>query len=1824
MKNLLGKLMVVLFLMLLLINNSLLVVISSAIDEVQTAVEQEKVKPVYELNLEKYVNYALDEETKGLMIQANLKTGIEYEEGEEYKPLGLTGVILNLPKINDEYPQKVEVVGKSTKATNGSDSAKDFNYGYDSSKGELKIAVLNLGDDEGNLYRENIENARDEYTVIVYYSDACYSDEDIDRTIEINGKVQENLADDDETEITTEIKQSYDVNTNISGLISTNIQIGDIYDGFIDSNNLNKTTYRTEYTENLGIDIGYKEIADELKISSENSFVNDDEDVTDEDEIIYKSTKIYKQDVLDKLGEDGYLKIFNTKGDLLGEVNKDTETSEDGFVEFKYDEDEDNDEDKEDITEIVINLSKPLNLGVLNIQNTKQIKETMTDIENKKMKVSYNVEAINNVEKVDETTGEVIETNQIKIYDFSDESLIEIKESETKIDLSVDINEWTNNMQNDVIFTANLVINDNKYDLFKNPVIEIKLPSEVENVTLGDVFPLYGKGLNLKSANVIEKNSYKVIRIELEGTQSEYMLDSMITGSSVLIPASIFIKKDIASVETNIEMTYSNENGTINDYEKENKTFKETKININSIMEENEAVLLTSFAMPASEESTESDGLSTEMMATVGNKTLKNEDSVYEEQIIKYTAKVTNNTDSKMSNVKFVGSIPDGTTYVTLDFGTDYKESQEADDLYKYVEDTSKKEYSEIFSLEAHEEKEIFYEVKVNKLADENEKTIESSLKIYSGSVEKANYSIKNTVKKPDMSVELKSWISFAEENIYIYRIKVKNNKTEDIQNPHIELLVPNGFELTEMDMYDFEIQEEKNKIIIDFDSISANETRDFDLYLKINQTNNNVYEYNINTYAVVEGEGTEKYYSNENRQVVYMVGVEVVQTSEKEGKEVQEGEEIEYNFVIRNVTNENIFDGTAYIDIKDFLDENVEPVSAEYEVITYNQETGAFERETKTENFESIIEEIDGEEAPEFQYYSALPVGEEIKIKLKVKAGIVLERTPIMNNISIEYNDITKISNTIKNIIVLEDSTNTGDDDSGDNSQDNEDGKYSINGTAWIDLNEDGQISDDEEKVSEINVSLFNVDTNSIAKDEKNNNITAKTDGNGKYEFENVVKGNYLVVFEYDTNNYKLSTYKKTGVSEQYNSDVIDKELKIENDVKKVAVTDILSVNSKDVNNINIGLIQKQKFDLSLNKSVTKVTVKYDNTEKEKSYSDSKLAKVEVPARKMSKTTIVVEYKLEVKNEGDIDAYVNEIVDYVPETFEFDNELNAGWNNYGNGKLRNSELSGERIKPGESKSVTLYLTKNLTDSTAGIITNAAEITKSSNMHNATDIDSKEGNKNEAEDDYSEAQLIISVGTGVVTYTLLIIGLLVVFVVIRYLIDKKIISIKNIGVIVIILSAFGIIVVSKDIGAVSYSEIKNSLTEEAVKQIYKRDYADNTTNLKFKNYDSSTFQKDNDFHGGIYIHHDDTSTHGSFPNYLWCSDGRTQCGTGDHHYKLSGVTVKLSNIMAEAELSSSLGFYIENKTSKDDVKEIPSVMEADWKIVGPFQIDSSNTVKASTLEIKGTINDKRIKLVHGGDGNNYFEICNVDEETTEIIKPGKQFYVRVKAGLEIESIKLTIKKTETVKVYSDYIGYEKWKCVKIGGSHTRPCSLSSLQVMRRSQTGKISESISVTEKKSITIKPIIEYDACLDFYKIDNSKIPGTEDKVEGTGEIIEGTTKKIEDILKVPETLKVDNNVDAENYLKAGFAGYEPDQFYTLDTVIDPKIIEPIDDIQFIIARIVESDDYDPYYEYITGMDIELGSPTSYASDLTLESVERRRNLGTICKKSNERFKSI
>ena len=186
---------------------------------------------------------------------------------------------------------------------------------------------------------------------------------------------------------------------------------------------------------------------------------------------------------------------------------------------------------------------------------------------------------------------------------------------------------------------------------------------------------------------------------------------------------------------------------------------------------------------------------------------------------------------------------------------------------------------------------------------------------------------------------------------------------------------------------------------------------------------------------------------------------------------------------------------------------------------------------------------------------------------------------------------------------------------------------------------------------------------------------------------------------------------------------------------------------------------VKVQYFDLSLKKWVTKTEVTYNGktTTMQTGYKENtdEIAKVDLVASKMNKTTVKFTYSIKVTNEGELPGYAYEVKDYIPNGLKFIAEDNKDWKELEDGIVVTEKLKDTLLKPGESATVEIVLTwKNSTTNT-GLKTNYAEISKNS----SDDIDSMPDNYDFTEDDMDDAQIIISIKTaGATTY----IGLILV------------------------------------------------------------------------------------------------------------------------------------------------------------------------------------------------------------------------------------------------------------------------------------------------------------------------------------------------------------------------------------------------------------------------------------------------------------------------------
>ena len=519
----------------------------------------------------------------------------------------------------------------------------------------------------------------------------------------------------------------------------------------------------------------------------------------------------------------------------------------------------------------------------------------------------------------------------------------------------------------------------------------------------------------------------------------------------------------------------------------------------------------------------------------------------------------------------------------------------------------------------------------------------------------------------------------------------------------------------------------------------------------KVGKLANEVYKKEVTITSNIKADNTETENIDDISVTINKPGINVTQASNiPEGTTISAGEDFVYTFTIQNLSD-------IYLNDVEFTDALPTEVTFKYLEIVYEDGT-----------IDSSFD-INSDGSINTKFY--LSAGQKVTINVHVVANSIENDTEISNKAKFKNEDIGEVeTNSVSHIVKHFEKTDVNVDPDDTNKE-----TRKVIGTVWVDANKDGVKDANEQRVSGVKVLLLNNNTSNIAMDSNNEQCITTTGTDGSYMFNNVPQGKYSVIFFYDSANYSPTTYKKSGVSDEQNSDAIDKTVNYEGKDQIAAVTEEIVLADKNQFNIDLGIVEDAKFDLKLDKVVQAITVNNGKNTKEHVYN-SKLAKLDFESKYANTSSMVVEYKFTITNDGGIAGYVKKLADYLPEELKFNSELNKDWYEGKDGVIYNASLANTIINPGESKEVTLILTKNMNgDDDFGLINNSAEIYETSNDYGALDIDSTPGNKATNEDDYSTANVLTSVKTGdVVIYTTLIITIITIVGVGIYMIKKKV------------------------------------------------------------------------------------------------------------------------------------------------------------------------------------------------------------------------------------------------------------------------------------------------------------------------------------------------------------------------------------------------------------------------------------------------------------------
>jgi len=478
----------------------------------------------------------------------------------------------------------------------------------------------------------------------------------------------------------------------------------------------------------------------------------------------------------------------------------------------------------------------------------------------------------------------------------------------------------------------------------------------------------------------------------------------------------------------------------------------------------------------------------------------------------------------------------------------------------------------------------------------------------------------------------------------------------------------------------------------------------------------------------------TKTYTQNFNAQEI--AKIEATLESSKANKELVPGEEIEYKLTVKNTG------GTEdYVTINSNI-----PTQLTVQKIT--EVIGETREFTNASNGFTVSFSIEPNQTVEYYFLA--------KVKEDAKSGNIENCIEISSLLTNEFYT-NKIKNTIKGTTDGETPDPTPENpqdpsqDPNPNTPQNPENPtpstFAITGTSWIDRDENGTKDKTDANIKGVLVKIIDVSTGNYLKDSKGEILTQITGNNGEYSFNNLQKGKYIIEFEYNNDTYYLI---KAAQNVTVSNITTQEGTKTRSEV--------INIENANIENVNIALaIRDERFDLALNKYITKITVTnkggttiYENLREN-------LAKIEIDKKYMVGSSIAIEYTIEVTNQGSVPGKATKILDYIPDGMEFNSELNPAWYQDTNGALYSTSLANQEIVAGETKTITLILTKTLGSTAKVDISNTAEIAEHHNVELLNDKDSIPANNKQEEDDQSIAQLIISIKTGELTYTFLII-----------------------------------------------------------------------------------------------------------------------------------------------------------------------------------------------------------------------------------------------------------------------------------------------------------------------------------------------------------------------------------------------------------------------------------------------------------------------------------
>lgn len=1371
------------------------------------------------------------------VVQVLVNSGLE---GNVY-PILETNVEVKVPTVTIPgemvtqeviYPETVRVSTiNGAVATNGKTElaklgevnvqvVRPNTWSYNAREGMINIKSTNLSDSNNNV--SWMKSGLDEYIITYVYPE----------NVEI-GKIKSDISSEillhgsDNTKLTRTnsiTEENLDEMSNI-----TRIEV-----------NMTESAYKSnlyigqpiEYVTDLSVGISYADVLDEIIVAEGSDTMRNEDGSRSYSQSICKSLYLSQENFLSIFGNEGSIAIYNFEDNrLIAEITAESIADENGNIEIQY---------PENIRQIYIKTSNPVAEGKLNIHVNKMIVPdglSFSDISNIARLETIAVLSGSN-------DGDVVEERQSS-------QTMKLEDPVTISGLGMSKTILSAAQVNDVVFTITLKTDDLKYNLYKNPVFKIEIPSYIKEVNVSSIELINGNGLEIVGFEGVKTNSNgsKTIEIELTGDQNTYGTDTKIS-----INAALEVEQFIPDIETGIYLSF--ENGKdIKQVVGVNNTDK-----IDVYIQSVPGMLLANSVSLSGEEfvafkndieiGTLEMGIAA-VEATFKGMIINNTKNSPEDVKILGRIPSVGNTDLK--NGQDLGSTVDAILKSTISVKSNVREDVVCSVYYSDLETAtndledpengwtsngSGDSKSYLIVMESLADKEIVefeYVAEIPANLTKNQELYTIYAVYYEDTATEAPLLGLQTQKEISLEVTLSSSenensVIFKGQNL-IYTILVENTGEVNARNINITNILPQGVRLVEEDqktewtvesLKPGESIEEKIEVVVletnneekitnvvkveaDYLSeailksiehkigetnLSVNVSNRIEKYMEpldkveigakvyydINVTNRSeddiadvvvtsnlpaqigsclFFAYNVTTGEYIYIDDPDISYNENTRELVWNIeelkagetlnlsievfvreyAPEIVHlvtitcenelgkgnsmnlevnlpmkslvmlnseiSSPTEGQTVRAGDTVKYNVSIVN-SGETV----AVMEVTDNLPEQLAVVSLKYTI-----GDRVIEIPSANKGISLVFVNLGENQTMEIELVA--------KVKEHATAGTIENFVTVSGE---GFDEL--VTSKVMHLVAAKEETNPDPDPSR---------TYTITGVAWLDANRNGARDTSEKLLEGMTVKLKNITTNEYVA-----NASKKTDKDGMYTLSNIPVGSYMVVFEIDNNTYDVTEYMKEKVLEPLSS----KAITTITSGALTTHTDRIEVTNKDITNINIGLVTKPVFDLEVNKYVSKTTVQNQDGTEILTYSpeSGKLAKVDVRARYLDKTLVVVEYTIAVTNKGDVTGYARTIVDHLSPELVFNSELNTSWYEGADSTLYSKALANTEIKPGETKAVTLVLTKTMTSNNVGLTNNIAEISEYYNEYAVQDLAKA--------NDESEADVIVTIRTG--------------------------------------------------------------------------------------------------------------------------------------------------------------------------------------------------------------------------------------------------------------------------------------------------------------------------------------------------------------------------------------------------------------------------------------------------------------------------------------------